>query len=1276
MNYYADLLSRLKKANPGTRYFINRLFNAAKYAFVERTIEQLEQINQLEPEYEKLSLAQMREKTAEFRQRLAAGETLDDLLVEAFALGREASKRTTSLRHFDVQIIGGVFLHHGKVAEMATGEGKTLVATLPLYLNALTGRGSHLVTVNDYLAKRDTQWMGPIYHALGLSVGCIISQRDEKAPHLNPGFIFDPTFLPADSRFLYLRPSTRQEAYRCDITYGVGNEFGFDYLRDNMTIRPEDQVQRELNYAIVDEVDSILIDEARTPLIISGPAEESPQLYFDIDKLVRKLNRGADYLVDEEGQTVSLSDEGLRKCERLLSIPNLYDGLHTEMVHHIGQALRAHTFFKRDKEYVVKTGQVVIVDEFTGRLMPGRRWSDGLHQAVEAKEGVRIESENQTLATISFQNYFKLYHKIAGMTGTAMTEGVEFHEIYKLDVIAVPANKPMRRTKYDDEIYKSEKEKFAAIQNEIETMYKTERPVLVGTISIEKAEKLSRMLRFRNIPHQVLHGKNHEAEATIIAQAGRPRTVTIATQMAGRGVDIILGGNPEILAREETIQVIRSRLAGQPGQKHQKAFVEVLNDTEETYKKSLDAVEKKYGENLGALKVALNEKEQIFSGIDARAREEFERRVFMARSAGEYERQESKLQKLKERYVAAQDTLNRLQVELVDKPEQLKDPKEALGRTFREFENFKEGLRRKYEIQTRQNVQDKAGLFSQLLEKPPADPVEARKVLGRETAAYLAVIAGYERLLAEVMPADVKDRKEYGECTRRGAEYRAELESFSAALAAAKTPDQSSEAIRVQAAKKQAAYRPYMDALENLEQSILASLAGEAFYTARDEYRRSLKDYEKELAPYQAELAQAREHHEKMRGDLEQEWQAAREELEKSPQEFKALFDTLLTKYKEPWLKDHEKVVTAGGLHIIGSERYEARRIDNQLVGRAGRQGDPGSSRYYLSLEDDLLRIFGSERLTGVMASLPEGENINHPMITRMINNAQKKVEARNFEIRKQLLEFDNVLNDQRKIVYSLRQDILEGHQLEEYIGDFIEEVVENAFAEFLDEKLRPDSWNVDGLAVHLQNVFGAAPAIEKPETLAAAPAWRQDLKEAAQTAALARYREKKEQIGRFFPEIRKIIMLQVIDGRWRSHLRTLDELREGIGLRAYAQKDPLVAYKNEGYQVFQEMLLGAHEEILSSLFKVQISQEPPSPQSAGRVPPRAAFVHRSMEQFDAMARMPAEESTGPIMDLPPPEAPLPQPVQTVRREPKVGRNDPCPCGSGKKYKKCCGKSV
>ncbi|MCM8809926.1 MAG: preprotein translocase subunit SecA, partial [Candidatus Omnitrophica bacterium] len=714
MNYYQDLLSRLKLLNPGTRNILSRFLNREKVLFLENLIEILKKINEKEEEVKNLTRDQMLEKVEEIRKLISQGEPVDNFIVDTFALVREAARRTLNMRHFDVQIIGGIVLHSGKIAEMATGEGKTLVATLPLFLNALKGEGCHLVTVNDYLAKRDTQWMGPIYDYLGLSVGCIVSYKETKDRYSSVAYKFDPTHLPPDSRFLYLRPVSRKEAYLCDITYGTGSEFGFDYLRDNMAVRKEDQVQRKLNYAIIDEVDSILIDEARTPLIISGPSEESPSLYYEVDRLVRKLSKDKDFIVDEENQTVTLTEEGIKKCEKLLNIGNLYDGTHTELVHHINQALRAHNFFKRDKEYVVKDGQVIIVDEFTGRLMPGRRWSDGLHQAIEAKEGVRIESENQTLATISFQNYFKLYKKIAGMTGTAITEALEFKEIYKLDVIVIPTNKPLKRTEYDDEIYTTEKEKFNAIVKEVEELYKIGRPVLIGTISIEKAEKLSKMLDKKNIPHKVLHGKNHEAEAAIIAQAGKPKAVTIATQMAGRGVDIILGGNPEIIGREETVKILWQKKRAKKDIKMD--FIDIVNEIDEKYKKRQEEIEKTLGIEVKKIKEKLSEIEKILYQKEKDVKEIVEKEIFEKKSNGLYKKYEGKLLKLKTIYETNNKKLEELNIQFKDKPEKTKEIREITGKSFREYINYKNHLKKLFNIKTKEDIEDRRNFLFENIE--------------------------------------------------------------------------------------------------------------------------------------------------------------------------------------------------------------------------------------------------------------------------------------------------------------------------------------------------------------------------------------------------------------------------------------------------------------------------------------------------------------------------------------------------------------------------------
>ncbi len=878
-------------------------------------------INELEPEVQKLSNRELRAKTDEFKERLSRGETLDDLLPEAFAVVREASRRVLGMRHFDVQLMGGIVLHEGKIAEMKTGEGKTLVATLPAYLNALTGKGVHIVTVNDYLAKRDAKWMGTLYNFLGLSVGVIVSGMDD---------------------------AERKKAYACDITYGTNNEFGFDYLRDNMKYSLEDMVQRGHYYAIVDEVDSILIDEARTPLIISGPSEESTEIYYHIDKLVRHLKKDVHFTIDEKAKTAILTEEGVAEMEKLLGIENLYDPRHINLVHHINQALRARHLFHRDVDYIVKDGKVIIVDEFTGRLMPGRRWSDGLHQAIEAKEGVRIERENQTLATITFQNYFRMYEKLAGMTGTAETEATEFKEIYNLDVVVIPTHKPMIRMDHPDVVYRTEREKFEAVVNEIEELHRQGRPVLVGTTSIEKSERLSRMLRKKKIPHQVLNAKYHEKEAAIIAQAGRSKAVTIATNMAGRGVDILLGGNPEGLAKEE--------LAAE-------------------------------GYDL--------------ESIDP---------------------------------TAWNDALQ--------------------------------------------------------MAKRGEDPTKK-----------------YPERWAEVLYEKVK------ECQ-----------------------------------------------------------------------------------------------------------------------------------------KDYELVKSLGGLHIIGTERHESRRIDNQLRGRAGRQGDPGSSRFYLSLEDDLLRLFGSDKLKGLMDrfGMEEGEPIEHSFISKAIEQAQKKVEAHNFEIRKHLLEYDDVMNKQREVIYAQRKEILASEDISDWIRNMIHDVIEGLVAEVEEEKTPPSEWDLKTLTERFKGIFAFEPEI--PEDVRDA----EELIENLEKQAVEVYQRREEEIGsEIMRNLERMFLLHTIDTLWKDHLLSMDHLREGIGLRGYAQKDPLQEYKREAFQMFADLVERIKEQTLSFLYRVQVTRE--------------EEVER-MEEERRKQRLRLVYSRGEEGQE---ERPKQQPI---RRGQKIGRNDPCPCGSGKKFKKCCGR--
>ncbi len=963
------------------KHLIQKIVGTKNERELARLRPRVQAINALEPEMQRLSEADFRARTAQFRERVARaaadgnGETkpaLEEILPEAFALCREVARRVLNMRHFDVQLIGGMVLHEGKIAEMATGEGKTLVATLPVYLNALTGKGVHVITVNDYLAKRDTQWMGPIYHALGLSVGVL---QHEAA------FLFDPTLRASDMRLANLRPCTRQEAYRADVTYGTNSEFGFDYLRDNMKFSAAEFVQRELHYGIVDEVDNILIDEARTPLIISGPSEESTDKYYTIDRIIPRLKRAAtittgklheieatasgDYIVDEKARTVALTEAGVFTVEKLLGVKNLYDPANIDIVHHVQQGLRAHTLYKRDVDYVVKEGEVIIVDEFTGRLMPGRRWSDGLHQAVEAREKVKIERENQTLASVTIQNYFRMYGKLAGMTGTADTEAAEFAQIYNLDVVVIPTNRSLIRVNHNDVVYKSQKEKLNAAADEIVELYKIGRPVLVGTTSIEKSEALSTLLKRRGIPHQVLNAKPMyaEREAEIVAQAGRLKAVTISTNMAGRGTDILLGGTPKFLADD----LVGRGLAGRDG----------------------------------------------------------------------------------------------------------------------------------------------------------LDPAE------------------YEKVLAEV-----KDMQRYGLLETDDAE------SYAAALA-------------------------------------------------------------------------------RVRRQTEEE---------------------------------HRKVVELGGLHILATERHEARRIDNQLRGRAGRQGDPGSSRFYLSLEDDLLRLFAQERIAKIMDKLgmQEGEPIEHPWVTRAIETAQKRVEAHNFEIRKHLLEYDDVMNTQRKIIYGERHQLLEGEDIREVVDGMLEEALDGILDLYTNEETYPEEWDMVGLAEAVKRQFDLQASWTKEETEALTRALlKDDLLQRVQGA----YRAKEAQVGtEMMRYLERMIVLQVVDSQWKDHLLAMDHLKEGIGLRGYGQKDPLIEYKREGFEMFEAMEARIAKDAVEYLMKVQVAVEPQRIAEAGDLSDLPL-----MPPGDGRRRREREATSG--RSLKPAAAPA---VAAPRA--KIGRNEPCPCGSGKKYKKCCGQ--
>jgi preprotein translocase subunit SecA len=944
------------------------------------------EISAKEPEVEALSDDQLRGKTGEFRERFAAGETLDDLLPEAFAVVREAGRRVLKMRHFDVQLIGGVVLHRGKIAEMKTGEGKTLVATLPAYLNALEGKGVHVVTVNDYLARRDSEWMGRLYRFLGMSVGVI--QHD-------------------------LNDQERQVAYAADITYGTNNEFGFDYLRDNMKFDLAQYVQRGHHFAIVDEVDSILIDEARTPLIISGPAEESTDLYYEVDRIIPKLTPGAvtqgnvkaedreelektgDYLVDEKHKTVTLTESGMAKAEKMLTHRlqpgGLYDPGNMPLLHHINQALRAHSLFKLDVDYMIKDGGVVIVDEFTGRLMPGRRWSDGLHQAVEAKEKVKIERENQTLATVTFQNYFRKYKKLSGMTGTADTEAEEFNKIYKLDVMVAPTNRVLRRVEEPDTVYRTEREKFEAIVTDIIEKQQQGRPVLVGTVSIEKSERLSKQLKLRGIRHVVLNAKYHAQEAEIVAQAGRKNTVTIATNMAGRGTDILLGGNPEFMARQQT-------LADELAERLPKGQEKFVDDEEFVY--------------------------------------------------------------------------------------------------FFHLDNF-----------------------------------------------YRVSRPAYERIFSGL----------------------------------------------------------------------------------------------------------------KLQTDAE-----------------------------------HDEVVAVGGLHIIATERHEARRIDNQLRGRAGRQGDPGSSRFYLSLEDDLMRIFGSDRIAGLMQRLgmEEGVPIEHKMVTKAIERAQKQVEAQNFSVRKHLLEYDDVMNKQRESIYALRRELLEGKihitddeavDTREYLMTLAEELLDSTVDRYTGPEVDPEERDLGALVQAVGEIYGIDPAELRADDLAGMRP--EEMTDTLWAPILEKYETKEKLIPvEILRRVERDIMLQIVDAQWKDHLYSLDHLKEGIGLRGYGQRDPLVEYKKESFALFTAMKDRVEEEMVRYLWRLtpvigdsdaevpvrprrppqQITLNTPSaaaPSPFGAVRGNAAAGRRGGQEPPRPARTGGDDVVR----------------QVKRDEPKVGRNDPCPCGSGKKYKKCHG---
>ena len=1184
----------------------------------EREIKRMQpivvEISALEPAYEKLTNEELKAKTAEFKKRIgeatstlretlqkaeadavaatvetkedlkaevekldkelreAENDVLEEILPEAFAAVREASKRTTGMRHFDVQLLGGMVLHKGQIAEMKTGEGKTLVATLALYLNALTGRGAHLVTVNDYLARRDVQWMGPIYHLLGVSIASIVHETS---------YLFDPTFLTKDYRYMSLRPISRKEAYLADITYGTNNEFGFDYLRDNMKFHLDEYVQRELNFGIVDEVDNILIDEARTPLIISGPAEESTDKYYVIDRIIPKLQRGAtiqgdvpqeqraavesqgDYTVDEKSRTVTLTEIGVAKVERLLNIHNLYDPRQIDTLHHVHQALKAHALFKRDVDYVVKEGEVIIVDEFTGRLMPGRRWSDGLHQAVEAKEGVHIREENQTLATITIQNYFRMYKKLGGMTGTADTEATEFKKIYKLDVVVVPTHRTMIRLDKPDMVYRSEKEKFDAVVEEIAECHEKGQPVLVGTTSVAKSERLSRLLKKKGIKHNVLNAVNHEAEATIIAQAGRFEAVTIATNMAGRGTDILLGGNPEFLARSDMENEWISRAAKLPLQGTAR-YEDTLRELREKYEEDIQRAEARYRKEGQAYDEQRGEALQRFTELRRQLRDLSPFRELQQEyedvSATELNEALHEASSIPERYLRAKDKLEAALLEV--------------GATV--------------ESESRSAFEEARQDFSDVLERwqeKNGERSEVAEGLDEKRRSYEQGMNDYEFAAATQLLSR-------GEHAGLVAEYEAARNAFEEAEARC-------EEVR----------RPYEEAVREAQRS---------YETKRQEYTRIVEEI--------------------------------REELDKAPDTYRQRYDEILAGYRKLCAEEREQVLAAGGLHIVGTERHESRRIDNQLRGRSGRQGDPGSSRFYLSLEDDLMRIFGADRIQGIMTRLgmEEGVPIEHRLVTRAIENAQKKVEAHNFDIRKHLLEYDDVMNKQREVIYHQRREVLAGENLKEEVMEMAEGLAEETVDRYAQKDLHVAEWDLNGLRDGLHHLFAFRLDLASQDLDTLTPPALEEivLEKVRQTY------EKKEE--RFTPpmlrQLEKIIMLQTIDTLWKDHLLNMDHLKEGIGLRGYGQKNPLQEYQKEGFEMFEEMVHRIQEDVVQKLFTVEMAREEVVEEMAlQRRPQRMVLSHgEAVEQG--------------------PAAPV------KRQGIKVGRNDPCPCGSGRKYKRCCGK--
>ncbi len=1170
--------------------FLTRIFGSANERTIKRLHPIVRQIGALEEAYQALPDAAFRAKTEEWKERLAAEEmSLDDLLPEAFAAVREASRRTIGLRHYDVQCLGGIVLHQGRIAEMKTGEGKTLVATLPLYLNALAGKGAHLVTVNDYLARRDVQWMGPIYHFLGLSVASIIHDTS---------VLFDPTYIPNDYRFLHLRPVERRDAYRADITYGTNNEFGFDYLRDNMKFSLDEYAQRDLHYAIVDEVDNILIDEARTPLIISGQAEQSSRLYASVNRIIPRLTREIDYTIDEKHRNAMLTEEGVAKCERLLGVANLYDPSQIDILHHVTQALKAHTLFKRDVDYVVKDGEVIIVDEFTGRLMPGRRWSDGLHQAVEAKEGARIESENQTLATITIQNYFRMYTKLAGMTGTADTESVEFQKTYKLDVVVMPPNKTARRTDQPDVVYRTAREKFDAVVQEIAECHERGQPVLVGTTSVEKSEHVSKLLKKKGVRHNVLNAINHEAEANIIAQAGRFGQVTIATNMAGRGTDILLGGNPEFLARAEMEnEWIRSSTKLTGSTSGVARYEDTLRALREEYDDAVQALRERHGTALADLERRRSEALARLTEADRKVRELSPYRAVRSR----YEQISS--------------------VELIPA------------------------------------IRD-------------GDPIPAR---------YVAVKEEMEAsLLGEAGAGAVDAPAEREQLEESRLKYDAALRLWT-------------EGGRTQRVAQELDERrsEYERGLGQLEVALLVRgpVAGngelegwrQAHQEAEREFVEIERAHEAEQQPYEDGLRAAERRYEDQRLQYVSAVEEIREELQKAPQQYEERFKELQQRFQEQCAREREQVAEAGGLHILGTERHEARRIDNQLRGRAGRQGDPGSSRFYLCLEDDLLRIFGADRMQNMMQRLgmEEGVPIEHRFVTRAIRNAQEKVEAHNFDMRKHLLEYDDVLNKQREVVYARRRELLSRDDLRDEIVEMLEGVATDLVASHVSDEVPADDWDLKTLDGALFAQFNLR--LNLPE-VAATMTRAGEIEELVLDRVRQAYEEREQAFtAPVTRHLERLISLQTLDTLWKDHLLSMDHLKEGIGLRGYGQKNPLQEYQKEGYDLFEALIRRMEADVVEKLMSVQVQTQPAALQAslpdteyaepaAAAAPLSAAIADMERRQQRAPGRVQLSHGDAPVGQ---------HKVESVRRETqKVGRNDPCPCGSGKKYKKCHGAAA